>query len=234
MPSADRSARGVHPILRISLLSCRVGSVGYAWSIGLVVWGCSQPAADRTAPATAPAATAGPTAESRRVSGKAPIVDGQPSIVLLVPAAEPKSQSEAGVGVMDQAVLTFLPSLLFVRTGQATEFRNSDDVLHNVNVKDEDTKAQAFNVAIPTGEHYRYTFAKDGFYGVRCDIHPSMWALIVATSSPYAAQTDGAGAFSFDKVEAGAYTVRVYAGSQKLEQTIDVTAGSAEVNFAPN
>jgi plastocyanin len=169
----------------------------------------------------------------RRVSGRAPIVDGQPSIVVLIPAVEPKSPSEAGVGVMDQALLTFLPATLFVRTGQATEFRNSDDVLHNVNVKDEDTKTQAFNVAIPTGEKYTYTFAKDGFYGARCDIHPSMWALIVATASPYAAQTDSTGAFSFENVEAGAYTVRVYAGSQKLEQAIDVTAGDAEANFAP-
>ena len=82
--------------------------------------------------------------------------------------------------VMDQAGLTFGPELLLVRTGQPVEFRNSDDTLHNVRVSHEETRTSAFNVAIPTGESYTYTFERDGFYRVGCDIHPAMAASVFA------------------------------------------------------
>jgi plastocyanin len=168
------------------------------------------------------------------VFGRAPTANGQPSIVVLIPSGGPTAPAQAAMPVMDQAVMTFFPPTLFVRTAQPVEFRNSDDVLHNVNVKDEDTKVQAFNVAIPTGATYTYTFASDGFYGVRCDIHPAMWALVVSTSSPYAMQTDESGAFAFDNVAAGSYTVRVYVGARTLERAIEVTSSSMEVSFAAN
>jgi hypothetical protein len=133
---------------------------------------------------------------------------------------------------MDQALQTFLPDVLFVRTGQPTEFRNSDDVLHNVNVRDDETKTQAFNVAIPTGGSYNFTFKADGAYGVHCDIHPAMGALIVATSTPYAMQSDAAGAYAFDNVEAGAYRLVVWAGAKKLEKPVDVSGASTEASIA--
>ena len=65
------------------------------------------------------------------------------------------------------------------------EFRNSDDTLHNVRVSHEETRTSAFNVAIPTGESYTYTFERDGFYRVGCDIHPAMAASVFAASSPF-------------------------------------------------
>ena len=79
---------------------------------------------------------------------------------------------------MDQVSLTFIPALLFVRTGQPVEFRNSDEPLHNINVKRDATKEQAFNIAIPNGATYGHTFKRDGFYSVVCDIHPAMAAAI--------------------------------------------------------
>ena len=88
---------------------------------------------------------------------------------------------------MDQAGLTFGPELLLVRTGYPVEFRNSDDTLHNVRVSHEETRASAFNVAIPTGEVYTYTFERDGFYRVGCDIHPAMAASVFARASPFTA-----------------------------------------------
>lgn len=203
--------------------------------VGGLVSGCSQPAPEQAAPsAVGEPAPPNDPGGPRRVFGKAPTADGQPSIVVLAPSEGRPVPAQTAVPVMDQAVMTFFPPLLFVRTGQPAEFRNSDDVLHNVNVKDEDTKVQAFNVAIPTGADYRYTFASDGFYGVRCDIHPAMFALVVATSSPYAMQTDESGAFAFEHVDAGSYTVRVYAGARILERAIEVTRGGMEVSFTAN
>ena len=91
---------------------------------------------------------------------------------------------------MDQVALTFIPGVLVVRTGHPVEFRNSDDTLHNVRVNEVATKAGTFNVAIPMGEDYRFTFDREGFYDVGCDIHPAMSATIYASPSPYTALTD--------------------------------------------
>ena len=86
--------------------------------------------------------------------------------------------AQTDVPYMDQVQQTFTPPVLLVRTGQPTEFRNNDDTLHNVRVREDETKMGAFNVAIPTGEKYVFSFPRDGFYDVGCDIHPGM-ALMV-------------------------------------------------------
>ena len=130
---------------------------------------------------------------------------------------------------MDQASLTFTPELLLVRTGQAAEFRNSDDVLHNVNVKHEETREQAFNVAIPTGGSYDHTFAREGFYRVGCDIHPAMAASIFASASPFTTVAGSDGSFAFEDVPPGAWTVTAYAGGRRLEKAVEVTAGVVDV-----
>ena len=132
---------------------------------------------------------------------------------------------------MDQVSMTFIPALLFVRTGQPAEFRNSDETLHNINVKEDATKAQAFNIAIPTGVTYNHTFKRDGFYTVVCDIHPAMAATIISTSTPYATIADVKGNFIFDDVAPGPYAVTVHAGTERLTRLIDVAGPRTEVNI---
>ena len=104
---------------------------------------------------------------------------------------------------MDQVALTFIPGVLIVRTGHPVEFRNSDDVLHNVRVNEDATKAGTFNVAIPMGEDYRFTFEREGFYNVGCDIHPAMSATIYASPSPYVTLSDQGGQFEIHDVPRG-------------------------------
>ena len=126
---------------------------------------------------------------------------------------------------MDQVSLTFLPDLLVVRTGQPAEFRNSDDTLHNVHVNHEETREPAFNVAIPTGGSYSYTFARDGLYRVGCDIHPAMAASVFATATPYAMLAESDGRFSFGDVTPGSYRVTIYSSGRRLQQAVDVKGG---------
>jgi plastocyanin len=151
--------------------------------------------------------------------------------VILEPQAAGDLPPQADVPFMDQVQQTFIPSILFVRTGQPTEFRNNDDVLHNVRVRDDATRSGAFNVAIPTGEKYVFTFSRDGFYDVGCDIHPGMSAQIISSSSPYATVADAQGAFAFDNVTPGTYKVVMYSGGEKSERTVNVAPGHTEIDL---
>jgi plastocyanin len=152
-------------------------------------------------------------------------MNGFSAIVIFEPQAAGDPPPQAEVPFMDQVQQTFTPPVLLVRTGQPTEFRNNDDVLHNVRVREDATRQPAFNVAIPTGEKYVFSFPRDGFYDVGCDIHPGMFAQIVSTSSPYATIADADGNFSIDAVPTGAYKAVVYAGGKRIEKAVQV-AGS--------
>jgi len=202
-----------------------------AASIALAA-GCSRPAEKAAAP-TATAAPAPATSASAAPDTTATIVGKVRASGLAVVALEPNSARafppQPDKPVMDQVGLTFGPELLLVRTGEPVEFRNNDDTLHNVNVKDEQTREQAFNVAIPTGGTYEYTFKRDGFYRVGCDIHPAMAASIFSASTPYTAIADSDGGFEFAGVPPGPWTVTVYTGGKRLQKEVEVKGGVTEV-----
>ena len=132
---------------------------------------------------------------------------------------------------MDQVQQTFIPQVLFVRTGQPVEFRNNDDVLHNVRVHDASAKATAFNISIPNGDTFNFVFQKDGFYDVGCDIHPAMAAQIVATTSPFSTAADPQGQFSIDGVPEGTYTASVYSGSMHLTKSVTIGSTNAPIDL---
>lgn len=186
--------------------------------------GGAKPAETTTAPAEAPPA-ASPAPGSHRVVGKSPAaVSGMPSIVVLDPKEPQEFPAQGQRPSMDQVTQTFVPAILFVRTGQPTDFKNSDDVLHNVRVRNVETREGTFNVAIPTGQIYTHTFARDGFYDIGCDIHPGMSAQVISTTSPYAILADPDGTFVFEDVAPGPYKVTIYSGTEREEKTIEVAS----------
>jgi plastocyanin len=197
----------------------------------LTACACSKPAAPPASSTTAvpvpQAAVAGAT--SGRIAGR--VNAAGTAVVVLEPKTARTFGAPAEKPVMDQAGLMFGPELLLVRTGYPVEFRNSDDTLHNVRVSHEETRTSAFNVAIPTGEAYTYTFERDGFYRVGCDIHPAMAASVFASASPFTAVAGGDGSFAFDDVPTGAWTVTVYTGGKRLHQDVDVGAGVTAVTI---
>ena len=208
--------------------------VFFVASASLLAACASEPASNAPAatPAAAVAVAPATTATTALVSGRVPVVGGgAPSIVILEPTTAKELPSQPSKPVMDQVSLTFSPAVMFVRTGQPAEFRNSDDVLHNVRVREEATKEGTFNVALPTGGTYEHTFARDGFYDVGCDIHPGMAAVVVAASTPYAVLADAQGNYSIADVPPGAYAVTVYAGTQTIERQVEVTAGAFQLDI---
>ena len=192
-------------------------------------------ACSTSAPPPSPAVTAAPPSEASSSSASGSVAGSVRATGTAVVVLEPKTtrlflvQSEKPV--MDQVGLSFGPELLLVRTGQPVEFRNNDDTLHNVHVSHEETREPAFNVAIPTGGAYTYTFARDGFYRVGCDIHPAMAASIFAASSPFTTLADSAGNFSFADVPAGSWTVTVYADGKQLRKDVEIRGGVTNVTM---
>jgi plastocyanin len=194
--------------------------------------GCSKsshevPAAsaETTSVAAPPASVSG--SGPGAVSGRLPAATGGlPSIIVLEPQGTVSMPPQAETPYMDQIQQTFIPPVLMVRTGQPVDFRNSDDVLHNVRVREDATHSPAFNVAIPTGEKFTFTFPRDGFYDVGCDIHPGMSAQIVSTDTPYTAVADQQGNYVIENVPAGAYKAIVYAGAEKIERDVTVSGAT--------
>jgi hypothetical protein len=167
------------------------------------------------------------------VAGKAPITtSGIPAIIILKPVHLLPLPGPTQVPAMDQIARTFVPPLLFVRTGHPAEFRNSDHEMHNVNVKDSSTRQQEFNVAVPENERYVHTFEREAIYDVSCDVHAGMWAQIVATSTPYATVADAQGNFGFDDVVPGQYAVTVYAGHHTIHRMIEIGGTRAVIDLS--
>ncbi len=111
---------------------------------------------------------------------------------------------------MDQYGTAFRPKLLVVRPGQPVDFKNSEDVLHNVHVIDAETRKTEFNVATPVVGAYRYVFKREGAYDVSCNIHPSMAAFVIVTAAPFVVVADGQGSFALEAIPQGIYDVRVW------------------------
>jgi hypothetical protein len=196
--------------------------------------GCSgpQPAVEHRAPGRETRAVSQHSA-SVTVAGFAPSTGNSdsPAIIILKPGAGSPPPPPAPVPYMDQVARTFVPPILFVRSGHPAEFRNSDPEIHNVNVKDARTFRQAFNVAIPTDERFVHTFAEDGVYEVSCDVHAGMAAQVVVSSSPYVTVADAEGRFTFVDIQPGAYDVTVYAGPKTIERSIDVSGTRTDLDL---
>jgi hypothetical protein len=201
-----------------------------------VTGACSTPPAPQDSPATAEGQSTGHRNASNNgstlVVGRAPITTtGTPAIVILEPRHSAPLPEPAAMPYMDQVSRNFIPSILFVRTGYPADFRNSDEELHNINVKDGGTHEQIFNVALPPDVGYRHTFARSGVYDVSCDIHGAMTAQIIAAASPYVTPADADGHFEIPNVVRGPYLVTVYAGAKPIEKMVEVTGERTELNL---
>ncbi len=152
-----------------------------------------------------------PAEASPKLVGKAPpATGGYPSVIMLVPAVPIETSIPSEPALMDQYGTAFRPKLLIVRPGQPVDFKNSEDVLHNVHVTEADTRKTEFNVATPVVGAYRHVFEREGAYDVSCNIHPSMAAFVIVTAAPFVAVADSQGNFELEAIPEGDYDVRVW------------------------
>ncbi|HET9705038.1 MAG TPA: plastocyanin/azurin family copper-binding protein [Vicinamibacterales bacterium] len=154
------------------------------------------------------------------------------AIVALIPAAAPVPMPD-GPAVMDQYAKQFVPNVLYVRVGQPVEFRNSEDMPHNVTVKRRTTGAEVFNVGTEPQQKHVHTFDRVGQFDVVCDIHPGMQATVIAAESPMVTVAADNGRFSIANVKPGAYKLSATFEGRTVEQPVEVSGAKVDVVVKP-
>jgi plastocyanin len=185
---------------------------------------CAACGANEPPPA---AATPAAPATASEVTGTVP----RNAIVALLPVES--APMPAGPAVMDQYSKTFVPNVLYVRVGQPVEFRNSEDMPHNVTVIRRGTGAEVFNVSTEPHQKYVHTFDRVSQYDVICDIHPGMQATLIATHSPLATIASDDGRFSLPDVKVGSYKLSLTFEGRTVEQPLEVKEARTEVRVTP-
>lgn len=129
--------------------------------------------------------------------------------------------------VVDQKKLVFIPHVLPVILGTTVEFRNSDDVKHNIFSSRK--SPTVFNLGTYSAGVVRsVTFDKPGVVSLLCNVHSEMSAYVVVVETPYFTTTDREGRFTIEGVPAGAYRLAFWHEAVASEaQAVVVEAGKA-------
>jgi plastocyanin len=191
-----------------------------AAAITIALAGCGSGAA------TPPSAAAPPAVTGAEITG---VVPANAIVTLLPAAAEPPMPSEPAV--MDQISKQFLPGVLMARVGQPVEFRNSEDMPHNVAVTRRGSGTEVFNVGTEPHQKYTHTFDRIGQFDVKCDIHEGMDAIVIVSKGPVTTIAEDDGRFSFANIAPGAYKLSLTFEGQTVERSLEVTGQKTSFKF---
>lgn len=126
----------------------------------------------------------------------------------------------------------FVPHVLAVPVGATVEFRNEDELFHNVFSL---SKPNDFDLGLyKSGVAKEQAFNTPGPVHLLCNIHASMGGWVYVVDSPYFAQTDASGRFTVKNVPEGAWHVEVWHewSTKTASADIKVAGGSTEVSLA--
>jgi plastocyanin len=164
---------------------------------------------------------------SSHVTGIAP----KNAIVTLLPAGPPLPMPDQPA-VMDQYAKQFIPGVLIARVGQPVQFRNSEDMPHNVSVTRRESGVAVFTVGTEPHQMYVHTFDRVGQFDVKCDIHEGMEATLIIARGPDTIIAGDDGQFSFPNVALGSYTLSFTFAGQTVEKALTVRGARTEVTLA--
>jgi plastocyanin len=126
--------------------------------------------------------------------------------------------------VISQRGKAFVPHVLAVPVGTSVDFRNDDQIFHNVFSLN---KPNDFDTGLyKQGGSYVQTFKKPGPVQLLCNIHSSMIGYVYVVDSPWYTQADGSGAFTIRGVPPGEYEIEVWheSASKPTKQRLTVGA----------
>ena len=171
-----------------------------------------------------------------RAAGSAGSVNGR---VLLVKGGGPRADASnavvwiegpriGGTGEtvrMTQESKRFVPRVATVPRQGTVEFPNNDPVYHNVFSV---SGSNRFDLGLyRSGASKSRSFAEPGLVRVYCNIHPQMVGFVMVVDSPFAAVTDRDGAFRFEGVPAGNWTLKAW-HEEGTETSIPLTVPVAD------
>ena len=171
----------------------------------------------------------------RLVKGGSPRPDASNAVVWI---EGPRRDDGPGPALkMSQESKRFTPRVLIVPRKGTVEFPNNDPVYHNVFSV---SGTNRFDLGLyRSGASKSRSFGETGLVRVYCNIHPQMVGFLVVVDSDFAAITERDGAFRFEGVPPGSWTLKAWheegtetsvplvvpsAGDSDLTVTIDTTA----------
>ena len=135
--------------------------------------------------------------------------------------------------LIDQKGLNFAPQIVVVQQGATVDFKNDDNVAHNVfwpSVGGD--KKQTKNLGTwPKGEKRSFTFDKAGVVPLLCNVHPDMAGYLIVSPTPYFAQTDDSGNYKIKDVPDGSYKLVVWHEGAKNQSKPVTVAGGGKADF---
>ncbi len=126
----------------------------------------------------------------------------------------------------------FIPRVLAVPLNATVEFRNDDDIFHNVFSL---SKPNEFDLGLyKSGASKEQTFKTAGPVQLLCNIHSNMSGMLYVSDTPYFAQADAQGRFTVKNVPPGNYTVEVWHewSTKTATKQVKVAAGMEEPSLA--
>ena len=120
----------------------------------------------------------------------------------------PRSGGAGGSRRMIQESKRFAPRVLIVPREGTVEFPNNDPIFHNVFSV---SGGNRFDLGLyRSGATKSRSFGEPGLVRVYCNIHPQMVGFVMVVDSDFAAVTDRSGAFRFEGVPAGSWTLKAW------------------------
>jgi plastocyanin len=132
--------------------------------------------------------------------------------------------------VMNQSNKTFEPRILPVTVGSKVDFRNQDEIFHNVFSL---SRPNQFDAGLyKGGQGYQKSFNSAGPVQILCNIHSSMIGYVVVVDTPYYGQADAAGAFQIRGVPPGEYLLEAWheSATNTTKQKLSVGSDGARVS----
>lgn len=173
-------------------------------------------------------------ASAGTISGKVSGVAGE-SVVYVDTIAGKTFPAPAEHPVIDQKSLLFRPRITVVLRGTTVEFRNSDNVAHNVfwpSIQQGAKKLPGKNLGTwPQGEKRPFEFDQAGAASLLCNVHPEMAGYIVVSPTPYYVTTDNSGNYKIDGVPDGQYNVVAWHEGAKTQSKAVAVAGEGKADF---
>ena len=113
----------------------------------------------------------------------------------------------AGVALLNQHGLQFVPRVRAIALGETIRFTNEDGETHNVHAV---SPGFNFNQSMSPGQFREFTPTRPGVMRLACDIHMHMRAFVVISPTPWVAVCDQQGRYRLDGVPAGRYLLTAW------------------------